>query len=246
MKSFILVLSLLLLLPSWASADDIIVIIAQKQKEKRKRGWSLADWMDTKKKIALMDQWLALNSSANIFEVILDGQIGRYSHAFQENNTSASKDEEVLGGGLSIFASIFGINAHFEATDEIYTQYSFSGSLRLFGRAQQSTNITLHYGMRQRDFDGEDIFQNQFWGASMDFNLFHNFGFEGQYRQYLESSSEEKDIKGKGYDYHYGAFFDLLFIRLYGNFFREEFITYNGERMREQRKGVRAGLKLFF
>ena len=36
--------------------------------------WTLADWLAQKKKMALADQWLALHSSSNWFDLSVSGQ----------------------------------------------------------------------------------------------------------------------------------------------------------------------------
>ena len=70
MKNLILsILFLLLPLQSFALAEGVYTVIVKKQEEKKSSRWSLADWLVTKKKIALMDQWLALNSSTTWFEL---------------------------------------------------------------------------------------------------------------------------------------------------------------------------------
>ncbi len=79
---------LLLLTPnfSWAF-EGVYTVIIQKQQAKASSRWTLGDWLATKKKMALMDQWLALHSSTQIFELYLGGGEGHFD-IFHTNDST--------------------------------------------------------------------------------------------------------------------------------------------------------------
>lgn len=250
--------------------SNIYIIIAGKQEAKKRVGWSLADWMQTKNQMKLMDQWLAMHSSANIFEFFASAEMGKYDLKLDNQLTQANPGsvptlkQSFNKYEMSMFATIFGLSGMYETTNEKSSKITGKFLLRILGKAQQGTNLTLHYGIQKKklengsvtlnsvysgstldgstiDASGDDV-QNQFFGASMSLYIFKFFGFNGEYSKYIkDKSSDGFDISGN--EYSYGAFIDSSFIRLSGKFFKEEI---NKGSSKEVRDGYRAGLTFFF
>ena len=233
----LLLLLALMLTPVLCTADDIFIVVLKKQQEKEKRGWNLADWMSTKRKISLMDQWLALNSSASLFEFYLNADSANYK--------LDSSKKSLWRGSTGMFISILGFEGEYEKSTEDYTALTGTLSLRLLGASNQNTNISMLYGYKQLE-SASDQFQNSFWGCSLTLNIVRNFGVTSSYRKYL------KQISDRGYDtsgtlWEAGAFIDISFLRFHALWFEEK-LTLNtqGNDSEQTRTGTRLGLKIYF
>ncbi|MFI5391724.1 MAG: hypothetical protein ACHQYQ_10210, partial [Bacteriovoracales bacterium] len=62
MKKIILFLCLIFIANAWSQSKDVITVSVERQEAKRRTGWTLADWMDTRRTIALQNQWLAFHT----------------------------------------------------------------------------------------------------------------------------------------------------------------------------------------
>ncbi|MBF0360915.1 MAG: hypothetical protein HQK49_07880 [Oligoflexia bacterium] len=155
------------------SAQDGIYILAIKKVEaKKSRGWNLAEWLFTKRKMELMDQWLALHSSFD-FEFVLHGGANQYnleksSTVTNLDNTSDSDNnsnnynsgtikKNMIFGTLGVYYRLFGLEGGFVKSNEKYLSQYANLAIRIFGVAVQSSNITLHYGLQQISYDTPDI-----------------------------------------------------------------------------------------
>lgn len=239
MKWVLLILCLLLINLPLVSAEDIIIIVAKKQQAKKRTRWTLADWFATKKKMALMDQWLALNSSANIFEFYLGADTNQYSFNSQTNNIGSNIDRRSNRIAFSAYVTILGVKYEYDRSNEKYIAQSADLNLRLLGNAAQATNLTISYGVRKLRSTAK--FQNQYWGAHLTFYLLSVFGFESQYRNYLLNNGLNGRLK------EVGAFIDISFLRLYGTWFKETLnIREENAFTAENREGTRWGIKIYF
>ncbi len=217
MRSLICIIFLLMV--TAAQADDVFVIVMQKQQEKREKGWSLLGWMETKKKVALMDQWLALNSAPSAPEFYFNIDTARYKYLGSRYN--------LYRGSVGAFISIFGIEAEYESSEEKYSKLASQLSVRILGSSNQYTNITLHYGYR----DFRDT-HNQYVGANLTLNILSFVGVNASYNRHLTGSNS-----GDGYTL--GPFVDLVFFRIYAHWFKETVANIEST-------GTRLGLKMYF
>src|SRR4051812_2514013 len=87
-----------------ARADEIYTFVVKKQEEKAKTRWSLADWLDTRDKMKLMDLWLAIHSPSP-YEFFLSG-----SYIIPSDST-VSKGSDL---SVAAFATIFGLEGRRE------------------------------------------------------------------------------------------------------------------------------------
>ena len=236
MKKIILVLYFLSVGAFSARAADVYKVIIEKQEKKKAHRWSLADWLETKEKMRMMDMWLAMNSSP--YEYILSGS---YVMAAQGAN-GALEDQTGYDGRFAAFASIFGLEAQYE---KIYSEvWRGLFHFRLFGFQEQGTHLTLQAGMRQQ-IEGL-AFKSFFTGGNMALYLSNHFGVEGLYRYYFQSLANATGNIYKGTRMEGGAFIDFSFLRIYGTYYSELLQVSLGSATSVTRKGVLAGAKMFF
>jgi len=205
--------------------------------------WTLGDWMSQKQKIRLMDQWLAVNRQSQMFELNFEG--GQSQYDLTIGGTRTSQDVTRFSGQLWI--SIFGLQYIKEESDEDWESQSYQFNIRLLGQSTQSTNLTAFYGVRTWD-DANPIYdyENQFAGARLNLYIVSFFGIEGLYRKDLSATdSSQREVEGERTEY--GVFFDLSFVRIYGNAFVDKTtITTAGVPQIVKRDGFDAGFRIYF
>ena len=216
----------------------------KKQQEKASARWTLADWLSQKKTFLAMDQWLALNRSKDLFEFNLEGGKSRYD--LTVNGLKTEQEIDRLSG--IFYWSIFGIQYIWEESDERWKKESGQLNLRLLGTSSQSTNLTGFYGASKWKFSApaKELEQN-YYGGRLTIYILSFFGIDGEYRKSLKA----KDESGTSHENEridYGAFIDVLFVRLYAAAFTEEVVNKdeNGIRSESERDGFEAGVKLYF
>lgn len=214
------------------------------QGDKENVRWTLGDWLTQKKSFAVMDQWLAVNTQANLFEVNIEGGQSLYEFSRSGN---LLEDKRVDRYSAQIWVSIFGLQYTHEESDEGWEANSGQLNVRVFGKSTQTTNMTLHYGVRQwEDQNSNNEYSNQYGGANLNIYIVSFFGIEGGYRKYF-TAEDKTNRKIEGEKTEYGAFIDVSFVRLYGNAFVEKtYINASGTKTMETREGVDAGVKFYF
>jgi len=213
---------------SQAYADEIPTFVIQKQTEKEKVRWSLADWLDTRDRMRMQDLWLALHSPAP-YEFYLGGN-------YQFNQSPTSSSFSAWETYFAAFVTIFGLEARYEST--VDTRWSGIFHLRIFGYHDQSTNITLQLGLRNEQ-NSATSFRNPLAGISMTLYLMRHFGIDLLYRHYFYSTPDSSGVSYFGDRYQGGAFLDFSFLRIYGEYFSEVGTLPNI-------KGVQIGTKIYF
>jgi len=203
-----------------ACADEVYTFIIKKQEEKAKTRWSLAEWLETRDKMRLMDLWLALHSPSP-YEFYLSG-------AYLNNSSSAVQGWDF---SAAAYASIFGLGVE----RQVYSGIADTSGLfflRIFGFQSQGTNITLQAGLTAINRP-EERFQSALAGISSNLYLAKFFGLEGLYRRAVKQTR-----------YETGAFIDFRFLRVYGKYFNTTVEFNSGLRTNDH--GSLAGVKLFF
>lgn len=244
--------ALLLIQSVEAQNKSFFQSIQQKQERKSSVRWTLADWLAQKERNSWMDQWLSFNTKENPYEFYISVQSSSYKYKVGEDeNSYPSYRLNRLSVGA--FASVVGLTGEYETYDQ-YGSYVYSGglSLRIFGKAEQSTNITLHYGITERtekeSSDSKEIFRNQFGAVSSALYLTHHFGLSGKYKWLIWDKSD-KDNTLQGSRWELGAFIDFSFIRISGFWFQDYWMKdIATTQVRETiiREGLGAGLTFFF
>lgn len=226
--------------------EGIYTVIIKKQEDKINSRWSLSDWLLTKKKMALQDQWLALHSSTQLFEFIFDYSEG---HVDISKDSSPQKIEHLSKNfGAEFFISIFGLGYADEQVKKNYHQKEGWASLRIFGTSSQVAHLNIDYGVRFLRHQFYSSFQQQFYGVRANIYLIPILGIEGLYRKYNEDSGLDRGYTNEGERMEYGAFLDLLFLRVYIKLFKENLYLKNSLQTndKEVHQGKIIGLKLFF
>lgn len=209
---FILSISLFSIFSFSQGIEGVYEVIIKKQAEKRSNRWSLADWLMTKQKIALMDQWLALHSSSTWFEMYLEGTKGDLD-AFE--STGVQRKTAATRYQASAYVRALGVQYGIEKFPGFMDTKFLQGNLILFGTSAQSTNIQLHYGQRTLETSfGE--YKPSYWGASGTLYLLSFLGGTYEYRKFAKKSGY---LGGDRLEY--GAFLDVLFFRIKGTYFKE-------------------------
>jgi len=238
-----LVLSLLLSIASAAQGiEGVYQVIVKKQQEKQSQRWTLLDWLGTKKKMALMDQWLAQNSSSSsLFEFSLQASKGDIDY----NDGSSEREKAFERYGASLYMRFFGLSYVSERIGSELSSKNIQANLILLGSSNQSTNIQLFYGLRNLDYLDQS-FSPSFWGARANLYILPFLGAHYEYRKYA-SSSEGAMTLNSGDRHEYGGFVELWLLRLKATFLRER-LNFNGGAVagRPRWSGVVFGGEAFF
>lgn len=248
MKKLILVLCLL---PMTANAYFQMDLLKGKKTNKEATQWTLADWLTQKNKMSLLDQWLAMNRSANWFELNLSTTRGRLKLKNETGGVTTTINEDHEAYHADMYISFINLNGEYEKHDgENNKSENYGGALgiRLLGTSSQTTNLTLRYGWRKfRDITAQEEFENQYAEGHLQLYLISKLGLQGSYRHYFPNKSN-LGTEMKGYRATAGAFVEFLIFRVYGNAYQEpiERTAADGTVTKSDRSGVEGGVKLFF
>ncbi len=221
---------------------DIYKGMAKKQEEKNKVRWTLFGWLGTKKKMALMDQWLASNSSSSsLFEMSLEAHKGDLD--FTNGTPINEKSFERYSG--SLYMRFFGLSYNKERVGPDLSSSSLQANLLLLGSSNQSTNIQAFFGLRKLTYLTEE-FSPKYWGAKSNLYILPFLGGFYDYRKYLSSSEGAFSLSG-GDRHEFGAFVEVWLLRIKGTFIRER-LDFSGPSIagRPNWKGAFLGAELFF
>jgi len=240
MRLSLFVLIIFIALPSW-SRNPFVDSLNQKVEVKKKTRWTLADWLETKNKMSLMDAWLAANTSSHLFEFYLGG----YYKEFTDNNTGqiAIKDNST-GYSLAGFVSIFGLNLDFEEEDENGNNYLRAAFiLRLLGQAEQGTRLNLFYGQERVESEAfTENFDIPFYGASLRMYILSFLAIQGKYLLYQKTDLPNQ-IQLEGKSWEYGVAIDLGPFQISGDWFVND-LDYSSN-LKSQREGLKLSLLLY-
>ncbi len=209
--------------------------------------WTLSDWLTQKNKAALLDQWLALHSSSNLFEMNLRGGGQQYKLKTGVGAAAASTNQNGQSYDADFYVSIFNLHGEYEKNNESKESYGGAAGLRLLGKNSQTTSLVARYGWRRlSDLLSQEHWDNQFAEGVLQLYLINQVGLQGSYRYYFPNTSTQ-GTKLEGHKIAAGAFFEFLIFRLYGNYYQEPLEkTSVGVVSKEERQGIEGGLQLFF
>lgn len=212
--SFILSILLSFSFKAHALAEGTYQIIVRKQQEKQQSRWSLLDWMNTKKKMAIMDQWLALNSSVNHFEFALFG--AKVETDRQNTFDTLTQTKSGYEAGFSMYYKIFGLEGSIHEVEQTHREKNYSVGLRIFGKSDQGPNIKVLYGMSDIfDYNQNKKITANTFGGKTTIYLAPFLGLEGSYQKYLTETFPDSTTELSGEKIGYGGFLELSFLRLY-------------------------------
>lgn len=221
-------------------AEEIFTVIIRRQQEKVASRWTLADWLATKQRIGLMDQWLSLNTESNFFD---------FSFSYDKYNFKQMTGDEFTnyqGHNLNtkFFVSFLGLEATHENSSSAFKSKSYALNLRLLGSSLQSTHLLAKYGVTKTksDYD-EDIrnFSSNFF--EIEGNLYL-LGFLGISYRFNETKKETMDNISYSKKFkNYGVFLDLWVLKFY---IEKVNSTHFYESRKIRDKGERIGVSILF
>ncbi len=215
-----------------ARAEDIVTIVIKKEEEKRKTRWSLSEWIEARDKMRLMDLWLALHSPSP-YEFFVSPEA-----LFPQTHPNTLSLNPALRLQAAAYASIVGLQVQhsFLESAETKTQLNF----RLLGYHVQSTNITLHGGLR---FNGQpESTRNGYAGADITLYLGRYAGIQGLYQYHFSPIGNTAGVTATGTEWEAHGFIDFKALRVFAGY----------QSLSEQGTGAQSrnlwlsGLKLFF
>jgi hypothetical protein len=229
-------------------AETVWEYVDRKLEKKKFKRWSLSSWLYKRQKMALQDQWLAMNIEEDyiLTEFYIDYAKGRF-----DSDTADNNNEQVEGvtSEAGLFWGIIGLTGRYENYEEVYNQKEAALNLRLIGSSEQSTKLTATYGIREFYGNDTEDFTQTFYGGDISLYLVSFFGFDARYRLYNEQENEQKTHLMKSNRAQWGAFIDISFLRIFAYQFEEnlEFTQISNSNTTElQIKGTAAGVRLYF
>jgi hypothetical protein len=248
-KKIVLIFILFFISNSFAQSRDVITVIVDRQDTKKRTGWTLQDWLDTKYRIGLQNQWLAFNTnSANdgiLYDFFIGGGAGEYDFTGEQIPVDNEEKEKLYNYFGAFYISILGLEYRYEKSKEVYSQNEGNIDLRIFGTSTQTTSLVLQYGARGLNEYEFGKFQQQFAGGYLSLYIFRFLGLEGRYRNYFWNTMQDGTMKMMSERYDYGVFLEKSFLRIFGTIFQENF-TYNSPDLTQERKGINVGIRINF
>lgn len=238
----------LLIIISFNCYSETVWEYVDERLEKREfKRWSLSSWMFSKRKFALQDQWLALNTNddESPVEFYVD-----YSKLEFDSDTADNENEQEVGVNVesALYYSIIGLSYRSELYEDLYEQVEGALNLRLVGTSHQSTHLILTGGGRV--FTDNDLgdFRQTFYGGDISLYLLPFLGFDGRYRRYLIAENDDKTTEMESARTQWGMFIDLGPFRVFTYQFEESFdlkTLSTSNTFEQQIKGTGVGLRIY-
>jgi hypothetical protein len=209
--------------------------------------WTLADWLSQKNKASLMNQWLALHSSSDWFEMNVSGASQQFKFKSDNGTTSSSTNQTGQTYTTDINFSIFNLNGEYQKTNDDKESYGGAAGLRLLGGSAQSTSLTARYGWRRlSDLKTQERWENQYAEGVLQLYIVQEFGVNGTYRYYFPATSNQGS-RLEGHKVTAGVFFEFFIFRVSADYFQEPLqLSKDGVITRQSSEGFQGGVKLFF
>lgn len=245
MKSVLLALMVFVSLPARADFPRYLSdYLSAKQTKKSETRWTLVDWLDMKNRISLMDQWLALNSTSNLFEIFFGGGYHGLEHSSDSNAAWGDKSLGVQHYDVGLFVSILGFEHDWELYDKEEIRHA-RGHLRLLGVSEQSSSLSVHYGQRAWKMPTVGSFENPYWGGALTLYLFRHIGIKGEYSLF-EAEKSQADFSSQGNRWEGSFFIEAQFLRVIFTAFEEQWKLKGAAVHDLSRKGLEAAVKMYF
>jgi len=215
----------------------------KKAEEKQKSRWTLQDWLAQKERNKMMDLWLGMYSPSP-YELILGGSYN--DSTLKIDNPFSETKKFSMSGRLAFYALILGIEGFYQNNwVEAFTESGGLVALRIAGKAVQNTHLILQYGIRNKVASNFN-FQSQFAALDLDIYVQSHTGLHANYRHYLPTTDTTLgQITGRRWEA--GLFFDISFIRIFGNWYSDlQTQTNAGSTVNQERSGINSGLLFFF
>ena len=242
-------LLILCLFPFYSYGNTVWEYVDSKLEKKEFKRWSLANWFYQKEQFALQDQWLAMNlDNDGIFvEFYLD-----YAKSSFDLDTADNDNKNTVGHTTEagFFAAFLGLNFRYEEYASHYKQKEAAINLRLIGSSHQSTHLILSYGAREfSSMDKTEEFSQPFYGGDISLYLTSFLGFDGRYRSYNLTKSEDETLEMESTRTQWGVFIEVSFFRIFAYQFEENYkykFINTGDENEKQTKGTATGIRFYF
>lgn len=239
-----LLLATVLLLPLTTQAWDFNANARKKQEAKDAQRWSLSQWLEQKSRIKLMDSWLGYNQPSP-YEFFFSLDTSTVEVETISSGTPSTESFRNYRGAFGAFVTMVGLYGEYETSDEEIDQWKALFMLRLLGSSDQSTNLTLHYGLINRTFN-EDPTQFQTGGGRISLYILKPLALTGQYDYFFKAESEA-GVEQEGSRTEAGAFIEYGALRFYGSWYEETIDFLNSPTQSQRtRRGVLFGTRLYF
>lgn len=221
-------------------ADEVYTVIIRRQEEKKASRWTLSDWLMTKQRISLMDQWLSLNTESNFFDLSLSYD----KFNFKQTSQNLNKNYNDSNFNAKFFMSFIGFEANIEKLNSNFSSKSYGVDLRLLGSSLQSTHLLLKYGLinTKSTFTSKDLeFSSKYFELEGNLYLLGFFGVSYKYHDTQKSSTGESSYNKASTNY--GVFLDLWILKFYLEKVNQTH-TFDKQKIRD--KGERIGVSILF
>ncbi|MCB9096019.1 MAG: hypothetical protein H6621_13200 [Halobacteriovoraceae bacterium] len=121
---------------AFSQKDENQLSSSEKQMLKEQSRWTLADWISTKRRMQLMDQWALLSEQATPIELYLEGALGSLKNDSDE--FYMEKTHQIFSAGFFIYFLGFEYNTINMGEG---SNISYLASFRLLGSSLQTTNL---------------------------------------------------------------------------------------------------------
>ncbi len=237
-------LSSLIALNTSAIEGTYELIVKKKQEQKRKSRWTLLDWMATKRRMDLMDQWLLLNTEDNYVEVYLDAGL---SSVDDESSSPYYLENSFQRYKFGAFVLPFGVEYQSSNLGE-GSNIEYLASLRLLGSSLQTTNLIVSYGRNVRENAVDGDLKNDFYQVRSNFYLADFLGVSGSFRKLIDNNNEAGTFEVGGTKVAYQVFVELELLRFYFESFTETNdlkLLSDGSESERENKGTLFGIRVF-
>ncbi|MFN8791578.1 MAG: hypothetical protein ACK5Y2_09015 [Bdellovibrionales bacterium] len=218
----------------------------QRAQSRASKRWTLQEWLEQKDRMALMDQWLVMNSPSP-YEFYLKGA----QHSYERRRDAGSSETfQTQSGAFGAYAQAVGVTGEYENNwEENYNDVTGMLNLRVLGNSLQTTSLTFHVGQRTRQLwhQGEkETLRNILAQGSLQAYLTRFFGIQASYRHYFSNENRRLgDVEGTLTEG--GVFLDFSGLRLFGSLFQDVQVEkLNSVETETKRTGYKTGLQIFF
>lgn len=222
-------------------------LMKKRQSNKESSRWTLADWLSQKQKISLWDNWLAMNRSANFFEMQASGSQFDYDYTSNDGSGEVKITETSHLYSLDLWFSIFGLRGEYEKRDSGLISKTGLFNLRLIGTSLQSTHLQIRGGVQTLENPNtNEKWENPVADALLKMYFLSFIGLHGDYRHFFPKESN-LGAKREGSRVRAGAFIEIGAIHLSGTWWKEPIeTTRSGTITKQEREGYELGVSLIF
>lgn len=222
-------------------------LMKNRQGNKESSRWTVVDWLSQRQKIQLWDQWLAMNRSANWFEMQVSASEFDYTLKSENGTATTEITDKSQSYSLDLWISLIGLRGEYEIRADDYESRSAMVNLRLIGSSLQSTHFILRGGVQTLENTAtQEKWENPFASGSLKLYFLDFIGLFGEYRHFFKSDSNQgRQLVGSRT--RAGAFVEYGILQVTGSYWEEPSeITGATGTTQEKRTGTEVGVAFLF